>query len=66
MQSDDNMTNAEECPICHKVGFHKLSCKNNKEVQKRFLIAMMQEDEKDGLYNKDIPTIDSDDSIEQT
>lgn len=66
MQSGDNMTNEEECPICHKVGFHKLSCTNNKKMQKRFLIAMMQEDEKDGLYNKDIPTIDSDDSIGQT
>ena len=28
--STDNLTNAEECPICHKVGFHKLSCSTQK------------------------------------
>ena len=27
--SIDNLTNTEECSICHKVGFHKLSCTNN-------------------------------------
>jgi hypothetical protein len=30
--STDNLTNAQECPICHKVGFHKLSCTNNAKV----------------------------------
>jgi hypothetical protein len=28
--STDNLTNAEECPICHKVGFHKISCPTQK------------------------------------
>ena len=28
--STDNLTNAHECPICHKVGFHKLSCPTQK------------------------------------
>ena len=58
------MSKETECPICHKVGFHKMSCPNNKERQKRFLIDMMQEDERDGLYNKAIPTLEGDEAEE--
>jgi hypothetical protein len=58
------MSKEKECPVCHKVGFHKLSCPNNKEIQKRFLIDMMQADEKDGLYNKAIPTLEDDEAEE--
>ena len=46
-----------KCEICDKEGFHKLSCTNNKARQKRLLIDIMQADEKDGLYNKAIPTL---------
>ena len=28
--STDKLTNPQECPICHKVGFHKLSCSTQK------------------------------------
>lgn len=58
------MSKEKECPICHKVGFHKLSCLNNKERQKRLLIDMMQADEKDGLHNKAIPTLEGDEAEE--
>ena len=58
------MSKETECPICHKVGFHKMSSPNNKERQKRFLIDMMQEDERDGLYNKAIPTLEGDEAEE--
>lgn len=44
-----NLTNAEECPICHKVGFHKLSCTNNAKVAIPMAV---------------IPKIEEDDSIE--
>lgn len=54
----------KECPVCHKVGFHKMSCPNNKEIQKRLLVDMMQADEKDGLYNKAIPTLEGDEAEE--
>ena len=47
-----------KCEICGKEGFHKLSCTNNKERQKRLLVDMMQADERDGLYNKAIPTLE--------
>lgn len=50
------------CEICGKEGFHKLSCTNNKESQKRLLVDMMQVDEKDGLYNKAIPTLEGDEA----
>ena len=53
-----------KCEICGKEGFHKLSCTNNKKIQKRFLIDMMQADEKDGLYNKSIPTLEGDEAEE--
>jgi hypothetical protein len=39
-----------KCEICGKEGFHKLSCPNNKDRQKRFLVDIIQADEKDGLY----------------
>ena len=58
------MSKEKECPVCHKVGFHKLSCPNNKERQKRLLVDMMQEDERDGLYNKSIPTLEGDEADE--
>lgn len=58
------MSKEKECPICHKVGFHKLSCTNNKQIQKRFLIDIMREDERDGLYNKAIPTLKGDEAEE--
>ena len=50
--STDNLTNAEECPVCHKLGFHKLSCTNNNAK-----VAMPM---------AVIPKIESDDSIGQT
>jgi hypothetical protein len=50
--SIDNLTNAEECPVCHKVGFHKLRCTNNNA---KVAIPMAV-----------IPKIEADDSIEQT
>ena len=53
-----------KCEICGKDGFHKLSCPNNKEMQKRFLIDMMREDEKDGLYDKVIPTLEGEEAEE--
>ena len=55
-----------KCEICGKDGFHKLSCPNNKQRQKRFLVDMMQEDENDGLYNKAIPTLEGDEAEEFT
>jgi hypothetical protein len=51
-----------KCEICGKDGFHKLSCPNNKEMQKRLLVDMMQADERDGLYNKAIPTLEGDEA----
>ena len=53
-----------KCEICGKDGFHKLSCTNNKQRQKRLLVDMMQADEKDGLYNKAIPTLEGDEAEE--
>ena len=53
-----------KCEICGKDGFHKLSCTNNKKRQKRFLVDMMEADEKDGLYNKAIPTLEGDEAEE--
>jgi hypothetical protein len=53
-----------KCEICDKEGFHKLSCTNNKARQKRLLIDIMQADEKDGLYNKAIPTLEGDEAEE--
>ena len=53
-----------KCKLCGKDGFHKLSCTNNKERQKRLLVDMMQEDERDGLYNKAIPTLEGDEAAE--
>ena len=52
------------CKICGKDDFHKMSCTNNKERQKRLLVDMMQADEKDGLYNKAIPTLEGDEAEE--
>jgi hypothetical protein len=50
--STNKLTNPQECPICHKVGFHKLSCtKNNAKI----VIPMAV-----------IPKIEADDSIGQT
>jgi hypothetical protein len=63
-ETKKKMSKEKECPICHKVGFHKLSCPNNKERQKRLLIDIMQADEKDGLYNKSIPTLEGDEAEE--
>ena len=53
-----------KCEICGKDGFHKLSCTNNKKMQKRLLVDIMQADEKDGLYNKAIPTLEGDEAEE--
>lgn len=53
-----------KCEICGKEGFHNLSCPNNNKRQKRFLVDMMQADEKDGLYNKAIPTLEGDEAEE--
>jgi hypothetical protein len=51
-----------KCEICGKDGFHKLSCPNNKGRQKRLLVDIMQADERDGLYNKAIPTLEGDEA----
>jgi hypothetical protein len=53
-----------KCEICGGSGYHKLSCGNNKARQKRLLIDIMQADEKDGLYNKAIPTLKGDEAEE--
>jgi hypothetical protein len=53
-----------KCEICGKEGFHKLSCPNNKGRQKRLLVDIMQADERDGLYNKAIPTLEGDEAEE--
>ena len=53
-----------KCEICGKEGFHKLSCPNAKKMQKRLLVDIMQADEKDGLYNKTIPTLEGDEAEE--
>lgn len=53
-----------KCEICSKDGFHKMSCPNNKQRQKRLLVDIMQADEKDGLYNKAIPTLEGDEAEE--
>lgn len=53
-----------KCEICGKEGFHKLSCPNNKQRQKRLLVDMIQADEKDGLYDKAIPTLEGDEAEE--
>ena len=53
-----------KCEICGKEGFHKLSCPNNKQRQKRLLVDIMQADERDGLYNKAIPTLEGDEAEE--
>lgn len=50
--STEKLTNAQECPVCHKVGFHKLRCTNNNE---KVAIPMAV-----------IPKIEADDSIGQT
>jgi len=50
--STDKLTNPQECPICHKVGFHKLSCTNNNA---KVAIPMTV-----------IPKIEEDDSIGKT
>lgn len=68
-----NWVDPNKCSYCgQKDGNHKLSCPTTKSVvyleehkkRKQALINIMEADERNGLYNKGIPTLEGDEAEE--